>query len=434
LKITLLTPGTGHFFCGSCLRDSALAKALRARGHDVFVVPLYLPFVLEEEAPLLTNQESPRIFLGGVNMFLQQKLPWLGRLPRWLMGGLDSPRLLRWLSRKSEMTQATELGAMIVSTMRGDQGRQVAEVERLVNWLAAAERPDAICLSNGMLLGLAPRLRDALGVPIYCTLQGEAPFLDSLREPFLADAWQAMRERVGAIEGFIAVSHYYGQLMGERLDIPAERLHIVQNGIDLEDFEPAAEPASPPVLGYLARMCADKGLHTLVDAFIEVRERHPDLRLKVVGVMLPEDRRYVEACKQKLADAGALQQTSFHANVSREEKLVHLRQFSLFSVPATYGESFGLYLIEALASGVPVVQPRHASFPELIERTDGGLLCKPDDAPDLARTLDQLLSDPERMQGMGARGRLAVHEHFTVDRMAREVEAIVTGRHGVHTG
>ncbi|MFT5050736.1 MAG: glycosyltransferase involved in cell wall biosynthesis, partial [Chlamydiales bacterium] len=277
LKITLLTPGTGHFYCGSCLRDSALAKALRARGHDVFVVPLYLPFVLEDDSTPKVAEESPRVFLGGVNMYLQQKLPWLGRLPVWLMGLLDSPRLLRWLSSKSEMTQARELGAMIVSTMRGDQGRQRAEVERLVRWLGDAERPDALCLSNGMLLGLAPRLREVLDIPIYCTLQGEAPFLDTLREPFLTDAWQAMRERASAINGFIAVSHYYGQLMGERLGVPSERLHVVHNGIELDGLEPAAEASSTPVLGYLARMCADKGLHTLIDAYCELKKSHADL-------------------------------------------------------------------------------------------------------------------------------------------------------------
>ncbi|MFT5477466.1 MAG: glycosyltransferase involved in cell wall biosynthesis, partial [Planctomycetota bacterium] len=150
-------------------------------------------------------------------------------------------------------------------------------------------------------------------------------------------------------------------------------------------------------------------------------------RLRVVGVVLPEDRRFLKECKRKLAAAGVLESVSFHPNVSREEKLQHLGQFSLFSVPATYGESFGLYLLEAMACGVPVVQPRHASFPELIERTGGGVLCPADDAQGLARALDGLLTDPEGMRRMGERGRLAVHEHFTVDRMAAEVEAIIAG-------
>ena len=116
-----------------------------------------------------------------------------------------------------------------------------------MTWLAGEERPDAICLSNGMLLGLAPRLREVLGVPIYCTLQGEAPFLDTLREPYLSDAWQAMRDRTGVIEGFIAVSEYYGDLMGKRLGIEPERLHVV--GVSLDEKRDTLE-----------RMIAERGI------------------------------------------------------------------------------------------------------------------------------------------------------------------------------
>lgn len=431
MKITLLTPGTGHFFCGSCLRDSALAKALRTLGHDVFIVPLYLPFMLEEEGVPARAEESPQVFLGGVNMYLQQKLPWLGKLPGWLKRPLDSPGLLRWLASRSDMTQAEDLGAMIVSTLRGDHGRQRAEVERLVEWLAGEERPDALILSNAMLLGLAGPLQQALQVPLFCTLQGEQPFLDTLAEPFLTDAWQALRERTSPVTRFIGVSGYYGELMADRLGIEASRLEVVYNGIDLEalgvalGFQSSASADRAPVIGYLARMCNDKGLETLVEAFCRLKPNAPTARLRIVGVMLKEDVPLVERCKERLRAAGFLQDASFHANVTREEKLAHLREFTVLSVPATYGESFGLYLPEAWAFGVPAVQPRHGAFPELIELTGAGLLCPPDDPGGLAQALEELLADPGRLAKLGAKARAAVEERFTVEHMAREIEAIL---------
>ena len=79
MRITFLTPGTGNFHCGCCLRDHALVKQVRKLGHDADMVPLYLPFVLDES---LERDEKRPILFGGINVFLQQKMPWLGSLPR----------------------------------------------------------------------------------------------------------------------------------------------------------------------------------------------------------------------------------------------------------------------------------------------------------------------------------------------------------------
>jgi glycosyltransferase involved in cell wall biosynthesis len=127
----------------------------------------------------------------------------------------------------------------------------------------------------------------------------------------------------------------------------------------------------------------------------------------------------------------------FLHNVTHEQKQAFLRTLSILSVPATYGESFGLYVIEALACGVPVVQPRHAAFPELCEATGGGILCEPDDPAALADALDDMLNDAGRAREIGERGRRAVIERFGVDRMAREVAQVcdkAVKREGVKLG
>jgi len=426
MRIMLLVPGTGHFYCGSCLRDDLLGKSLRALGHDVVVVPLYLPLVLEDAD---AEEKNAAVHMGGINMYLQQKSKLASRLPGWLMWLLDRPGLLRWASKRGNLTEAPDLGPMTVSMLMGEKGRQAREVEKLVEWTNAAGRPDVLLLSNVMLSGVVRRLREVLDCPIVSTLQGEAPFLDALPAPFDERAWRVLGEHTSEIDAFVAVSHYYGELMRERLDLPEDRVRVIHNGLDLSGYEQAPRPLAdrkPRTIGYLARMCRDKGLHTLVDAFLELG-REPDLadvRLEITGVVLREDRPLVADLQRKLVAAGMDDRVAFHPNVERAEKLAFLHRLSVLSVPATYGESFGLYLLEALAAGVPVVQPRTASFPEVVTLTEGGVLCAPDDASSLAEGLVKLLRDEAYAQELGTAGRRAVFDKFTSERMARRFEAL----------
>ena len=424
MRIALLIPGTGNFYCGSCLRNTALAKALRRAGHDAEIVPLYLPFFVEDEAV----DTGGRIHMGGINMYLQQKAPALRHLPSWLRRWLDAPGLLRWASSKSDMVGAHSLGAMTVSMLRGEAGRQQFEIEQLVRFLRERPPYDVVCLSDALLIGLARRLKEALGCPLVCTLQGEAPFLDALPEPWRATAWSELAERAQAIDAFVAVSAHYGELMRSRLGLAPERVHMVHNGIELDGLAPGPGFAGegPPTIGYLARMCPEKGLHTLVDAFVALRRRGtlPGLHLAVAGTCVRADEVYVEEQRAKLEAAGLAADAEFFPNIEREDKLRFLASLSVLSVPATYGESFGLYVLEALAAGVPVVQPRHGAFPEVLAATGGGTLVEPDDATSLADGLEQLLRNPERRRALATAGRNTVLERFGVDRMARDFAVV----------
>jgi len=424
MRFMLLTPGTGHFFCGSCLRDDALGRALRQQGHDVEVVPLYLPMVLERP-----EDHSAPVHMGGINVYLQQKARVFRHLPRFVANWLDSPRLLRWLSSRSSMTDASDLGAITVSILRGECGRQEKEIDKLVAWIATQPRPDVIVVSNAMLTGVVRRLRESLGVPVVVTLQGEAPFLDALPASDRDAAWATLQERAREVDALVAVSADYRDEMQARLQIAPDRLHVVHNGIDLSDFEDEAPPPSertPQTVGYLARMCRDKGLDTLVDAFVQLKVsgEHPQLRLRVAGVQLAEDRAFVDELRARLQAAGCLDAAEFLPNVDRAQKLALLRSCTVLSVPARYGESFGLYLLEAMAAGVPVVQPRHAAFPEVLDATGGGILCEPEDAQSLAAGLATLLRDPQRADQLGAQGRDAVRASFSSEHMARNVARI----------
>ncbi|MHC4435161.1 MAG: glycosyltransferase family 4 protein, partial [Planctomycetota bacterium] len=215
MRIVQITPSAGDsFYCENCLRDATLVKAMLKLGHDVLMVPLYLPVQIEESA---SAHVSP-IFFGGLNVYLQQKSGLFRKTPRWLDRVLDSPKLLSWIGRKAGMTSARDLGETTLSMLRGQEGRQIKELNRLVEWLAAQEnKPDIICLSNILLVGLAGPIKKRLGVPVVCLLQDEDGFLDGLPSPYCDQAWQTIIERSKDVDAFIAVSKYYAQAMRERL-------------------------------------------------------------------------------------------------------------------------------------------------------------------------------------------------------------------------
>ncbi len=421
MRVLQLTPGTGNFHCGSCLRDAALVRGLRARGHEVLMVPLYLPHVVDEEEG---GAPAP-IFLGGLSVYLDQRWPgW--RRPGWLDRVLSSRRVLGWCARFSSLTSARTLGASTVSMLQENGGAQAAELDRLVTWLRTQPPPDVICLSNVLLAALARPLRERLGVPVVCSLQGEDTFLDGLPEPWRGQAWSLLAARARDVDRFIAVSRYFGDAMARRLDLPAARLRVVYPGLDLAGY-PVPGPPGPPVIGYLARFHPDKGFDRLVDAFIELRRRGslPGLRLDAAGALTAGDRAFVDAQQRKLADAGCAAAATLRPNLDRARKLDFLRGISVLSVPVPGGEAFGLYVVEALAAGVPVVQPRRGAFPEVLERTGGGRLYDPDAPAGLADALEELLRDPAQARRLGEAGRAVAREQFSAAAQAEAVEAVL---------
>ena len=417
-------------YCGGCLRDNALVAGLRKLGHEVLMVPLYLPLTLDEE----DQSAGTPIFFGGINVYLEQKAALFRGAPAWLHDLFASRPLLQWAAGKAAKTRAADLGELTLSMLRGEAGNQARELEKLIAWLKTQPKPDVLCLSNALLIGMARRLKADLGAPVACALQGEDAFLDGLPEAHRAACWRTLAERAAEVDLFVAPSRYFGDLMRERLGLPAQRVRVVQNGINLDGYEgevrsPKSEVRSPraevqsaevPALGFFARMCPEKGLDTLVETYIILRQRgHAgNLKLRVGGSCGPADQSFVNSLRERLQASGLLSDVEFHPNIDRAAKLGFLRSLSVFSVPARYGEAFGLYVIEAMAAGVPVVEPRVAAFPELIEATGGGVLCATDSPRALADAIEELLLDQARARALGVAGRRAVFERFSAEAMA----------------
>lgn len=399
-------------YCGNCLRDNALVRALRKMGHDVLMVPLYLPLTLDEK----DESAGTPIFFGGVSVYLEQQSPIFRHAPSWFHRMLASRPLLKWASGRAAKTRASEVGAMTLSMLEGERGNQAREIESLLGFVKTHSRADVLCLSNLLLTGIVRRAKEELGCAVAVMMQGEDSFLDALPQSHRKLCWDRVGENARRADVLIATSRYYADLMRERLSLDPARVRVVHSGINLDGYEEASSrKEGAPVIGFFARMCRDKGLDTLVEAWMHLRKRGraPNTRLRIGGSCGPSDEPLVQELRTLIASAGLQRDVEFFPNIDRAAKIQFLKSLDVFSVPARYGEAFGLYLVEALAAGVPVAQPRAAAFPEVVEATGGGLLVEPEDPGALAEAFETLLLDPARARAMGEAGRDAVRARYS---------------------
>ncbi len=403
-------------YCGSCFRDNALAAELIARGHDVMLLPVYTPTLTDE-----ANVSSEKVFFGGISVYLQQHLKFFRKTPRFLDRLWDSPVMLRLASRRSIPTDPKFLGEMTVSMLKGENGFQRKELEKMIDWLKSEPAPDIINLPYTLLISLAGPLKAALKRPICCTLQGEDLFLENLPEPYRSESLSLISSHVKHVDAFIAVSDYYARFMPGYLQIPEAKMRVVPLGINTNGYEArAVERHEPFTIGYFARVAPEKGLHLLTEAYKRLREREDfkNARLEVAGYLGAENKDYLSGIEREMKDAGLAEEFHYRGILDRDEKIKFLRGLDVLSVPATYDEPKGIFLFEAMACAVPVVQPRRGAFTEIVERTGGGLLVEPDNAESLADGIFHIYKNPSLATKLGQQGFGKVREHYTVAHMA----------------
>lgn len=422
MHIAIVTAGGAGMFCGSCMHDNTWARSLKKQGAQVTLLPTYTPLRLDEH-----DESSRPVFLGGINVYLDFRARFWRTMPRALTRWLDRPAVIRLATRFGVSNNAQQLGALTLAMLAGESGPQSREIGELASFLADTLRPDTVCFSNALLVGAVRSLRQKFSGKIFCILQGDDIFLEDLHEPHRTDALAAIRERSRDFDGFFVHSAYYRDFMAGYLGLPPEKFHIVPLGIDLagHDGVPREQKSDLFSVGYFARVCPEKGLHQLVDGFRLFHKRHPNTRLRAAGYLGPRDRGYFEQLTDGARDLG----TAFeYAGSPRthEEKVGFLKSLDVLSVPTVYREPKGLYVLEALANGIPVVQPRHGAFPEMLEATGGGLLVEPGDPEDLARALEELMKDPAGRLQLAHGGRAAVHSKYNDATMARRTLEILS--------
>ena len=403
-------------FCGSCMHDNALAKSLSQSGYDVQLIPTYTPIRTDE-----SDFSVDQVFFGGINVYLQQKIPPLRWLPGFLDRFLDNPNLIRRVTSRTIDMPPDQLGKLAVSMLKGMQGNQRKEVQRLCNWLANEAQPDIIVFTNALIGGCIPEIKRKIGVPVLVTLQGDDVFLDSLPAPYKTQCIAAIRNVSDQVDGFIVHSKFFRDYMSSYFDVPQEKFHVTPLGIDVEEFSPAERRLlhESQTIGYLARLAPEKGLHILVDAFVALKKtgKFPDLKLKVAGWLGSQNESYAHQNFQKIESAGFGSDFEYVGSIEKTEKIQFLHSIDLFSVPTVYKEPKGLYALEAMACGLPIVQPNHGSFPELIEQSQGGLLFKPEDLLDLQQQIERLLDDIDLARILGKQGHAFIHENRNAQSM-----------------
>ena len=424
MRVAQLAPGSGGgFYCENCLRDADLIKAMRKIGVDVVMLPMYLPMCIGAEEPA----SGGPMFFGGINVYLQQKMGIFRKTPGWIDRLFDGRGLLRVLGRKASMTSAKELGEMTISMLRGRDGRQVKELEKLIEWLEKEEnRPDVVCLSNALLAGLAGPIRQRLGAAVVCLLQDEDGFIDGLGKPYAEQAWGLVSRCAKDVDVFVAVSEYYADVMRRRMGLGDEKVRVVYTGIPLDGYGDEATKAQVPTIGYLSRMCYDKGLDVLAEAFILLKKKDglKDARLRIAGGQTSDDREFINGVRNKLARAGLGDDVEFAGGFDRESRISFLEGLWALCVPSRKATAYGLYVLEAMAAGTAVVEPAIGVFGELLEATGGGVLFEPNTVEALADALGGLLGDFDNVRRLGAKGKAAVCEKFNVERTAKEMMSI----------
>ena len=416
MRILYLTGGAGRMYCGSCLRDNAMATELIARGHDVLLLPVYTPTFTDEP-----NVSSDHVALGGISAYLEQYVPLFRKTPQWLDRLWDSKAMLSLASRKSISVNPKVLGEMTVSVLKGEEGFQRKEIDKLVEWVKQLPAPDVVNLPYTLLIALARPLKEALNCPVLCTLQGEDLFLDGLQEPYRSEAFELIRKQLDHVDLFLSVSEYYAEFMPRYLGIPAEKIRVVPLGINPQGFELRERNANGTfTVGYLARVAPEKGLHVLAEAYRLLRQSGdlPNARFEVAGYMAADCRPYLHDIEQRLKEAQLGDEFHYRGVLDRAQKIAFLRRLDVLSMPATYDEPKGVSLLEAMACGVPLVQPRRGGFTEIIERTGGGLLVKPDDPESLAEGIREIYRNKELAAELSANGFRGVRQHYTAAHMA----------------
>ena len=406
-------------YCGSCTRDNALARELLARGHDVTLVPVYTPTRPDEP-----NVSRDRVLFGGISVYLQQHVPLLRWTPQLLDRLWDSPRIIGAFASRAISTDARMLGDLTISMLQGERGVLRKEFDKLIDWIRDEPLPEIINLPNSLLIALAGPLKRVFQRPVCCTLQGEELFLDELVPPFREQARALIREQTRAIDRFVAVSDYCAAFMSSYLTIPPSQISVVPLGINMEGYEkPQGGSRDVFTIGYFARIAPEKGLHLLAEAYVRLRQRTAatPMRLEVAGYLPRVNQSYLDRARRTLEAAGYGEEFSYRGELDRAGKIAFLRQLDVLSVPATYDEPKGMFLLEAMAGGVPVVQPRRGAFVEMVERTGGGLLVAPDSPDALAEGLHAVWSSAANRGAMAARAFHGVRAHYTVSHSAERL-------------
>jgi glycosyltransferase involved in cell wall biosynthesis len=415
--VYLITGSGGSFYCGNCYRDMLYIKAIRkVPGIKASAIPLYLP----PDTSGLDAEFDKNVFFGAISMYLREKVPFLRKMPAALDKIFNAPPMLKIAARQAGTTRTEGLENLTLNMIKGDNSLRENEVDRLVTYLVKDSNPDAIHLSNALIIGLASQLKKRLNCKIICSLQNEDDWINEMVEPYQSKAWKMIAEETVHVDAFISPSRYYKDLFISKTGIPGNNIYVIPSGIESPgDFEPRNNDHSP-ALGYYCRINSQNGFDKIVDAFIDIKllDKIKGLTLHVSGGFTGDDQPFINKQLKKLKKLGLKDYVKIYDEFQGPPKEEFFKNIDIMSVPVRKYDAYGLYILEANAAGVAVVQPATGAFPEIIEKTGGGILYSPDNKGELVSGIIKLFEDKKLMQSLGETGRKKVREELTLENMS----------------
>jgi glycosyltransferase involved in cell wall biosynthesis len=418
MKIVYLITGSGgSFYCANCYRDMICLRAIRkVEGITATAIPLYLPpDVNTTEAGVDKN-----VFFGAISLYLREKVSFLKNMPGFLDKILDSPPMLRMAASRAGTTKSEGLEEMTLSMIMGDAAFPEKEIDRLVNYLTAHGKPDIIHLSNALVIGLARHLKKKLDVKIVCSLLNEDDWIDEMAEPYQTKAWRMIEREAGNIDVFVTPSNYYRDHFIAKTGISGNNFHIVPLGLDYISYKELPKKNNYPALGYFCRINSQNGFDRLVDAFILLKQQNrlPGLTLHVSGGYTADDKPFIAEQIRKVKASGFKGSVRIYPEFHGDSKEEFFSNIDIMSVPVRKYDGYGLYILEANFAGVPVVQPATGAFPEIIEKTKGGVTYFPDTIEELSESLYKLFIDEDLRVRLGNSGKDNVLVELSIEKMA----------------
>lgn len=271
-------------------------------------------------------------------------------------------------------------------------------------------------------------LARALGVPLVTSLRGydvtrsRAALLRSGRLSWVRyGLWGSRLRAQGDL--FLAVSE---ALRGRAIaqGFPEERTLCHYNGVDLEHFRPGEEAPEPGFVLFVGRLVEKKGVGELLDAFMLVKAEVPEARLRIIG-----DGPLAATLRRRAERLGVAGSVEFAGALRADEVAAEMRRAWLLAAPsrtARDGDAEGLpnSVVEAAASGLPVVATDHAGIPEAVEHKRSGFLVSEGGIEPLAHQMIALLQDADMRQSMSRAARALAERKFDLDRQTKKLEEI----------
>ena len=389
MKILFIVPGSGDsFYCGNCFRDNLQALALRQAGHEVIVMPLYLPLtdrLFQADTPLF----FPATTFYVANSFFQNR-----SMPKWLERILSSKFALKFASSFSGSTSAEGMEEMTLSMIYGNDKAFHEQVNTLIDWIEHHEQPDIIHFSSSLLIGIAKAIKQRIQIPIVCSLQDEEVWIDSLKAAFSDVAWSGILENIRYVDKYTTTSEFYRKVALAKIP-QFQHIEVIYPGVVIEQYASEHYP-SDPVIGFFYRLNRLNGLDILADAFVKLKNRNsiPNLKLKIGGGYTSHDKKFIRTIREKLSPY--IHDVEIKEGYRLEDHARFYSEISVICVPLTFEESVGLYLCEAFAAGRPAVEPASGSFEEIVK--DAGVIYSPNTSDALADALEKILTNPTLYQ------------------------------------